>query len=105
MEARKEMAVQATDTTSFVADTWELFSWRMMSNYVSPWERERLQARIQHWSGWCATWSAPAAAHSARGDEAAAAGHGSTAATAYITARPVFHWGSVLFPQHPDPVP
>ena len=96
------MAVQATDTTSFVADTWELFSWRMMSNLVSPWERERLQARIQHWSDWCAAWSAAAAAHSARGDEAAAAGHGSTAATAYITAGLFYHWGSFLFTHDPD---
>ena len=69
------MTISTVDTSTFVGDTWEAFSWRMMSNYVSPWERERLHERIAEWSDWCSTWSQAAAEHAARGDEAAAAGN------------------------------
>ena len=86
-----------TDTSSFVDDTWEAFSWRMMSNYVSPWQREQLRDQIKDWSQWCAAWSAAAAEHVARGDEAAAAGHDLTAGQAYITAGLFYHWASFLF--------
>jgi 2,6-dihydroxypseudooxynicotine hydrolase len=91
------MTVSQIDTSTFVKDTWESFGWRMMSNYVSPWERERLQERITDWSDWCSTWSAAAAEHVARGDEAAVAKHGETAAAAYITAGLFYHWASFLF--------
>jgi 2,6-dihydroxypseudooxynicotine hydrolase len=91
------MTVSPIDTSTFVKDTWEAFSWRMMSNYVSPWERERLHERIADWSEWCSTWSEAAAGHAARGDEAAASGHGATAAAAYITAGLFYHWASFLF--------
>jgi 2,6-dihydroxypseudooxynicotine hydrolase len=91
------LAVETTDTTSFVGDSWELFSWRMMANYVSPWELSRLKAEIKDWSHWCAGWSAVAAGHTSRGDEAAASGHGNTAAAAYIAAGLFYHWGSFLF--------
>ena len=91
------MTVSTTDTSTFVKDTWEAFSWRMMSNYVSPWERERLQERITDWSDWCSAWSAAAAEHVARGDVAAAANYRETAAGAYITAGLFYHWASFLF--------
>ncbi len=91
------MTVSTTDTSTFVHDTWESFSWRMMSNYVSPWERERLQEEIKDWSQWCRAWSAAAEGHVARGDEALQAGHGETAAQAYITAGLFYHWASFLF--------
>jgi len=91
------MTVSTTDTSTFVKDTWDAFSWRMMANFVSPWERERLQERITGWDQWCSTWSEAAAAHAARGDEAAAAGHGDTAAAAYIAAGLFYHWASFLF--------
>jgi 2,6-dihydroxypseudooxynicotine hydrolase len=91
------MTVSPIDTSTFVKDTWEAFSWRMMSNCVSPWERERLHERITDWSQWCAAWSEAAAEHVARGDEAAAAGHAQTAAAAFITAGLFYHWASFLF--------
>jgi len=93
------MSVTSIDTSTFVNDTWEAFSWRMMSNYVSPWERERLQGRITDWAQWCSVWSDGAAEHVARGDQAAAAGHSQTAAAAYITAGLFYHWASFLFTQ------
>ena len=86
-----------TDRTGWVEETWDLFSWRMMSNYVSPWELAQLKAEITEWSGWCAAWSRRAAGHLIRGDEAAAAGHRETAASAYVTAGLFYHWGSFLF--------
>lgn len=90
------MAVQP-DTSSFVHDAWEAFSWRMMSNYVSPWEREKLHSEINSWSEWCSRWSARAEAHVKRGDEAAAAGHPETAGYAFVTAALFYHWASFLF--------
>jgi len=91
------MTVSSIDTSTFVSDTWEAFSWRMMSNYVSPWERDRLHERIADWSHWCSAWSEAAAEHVARGDEAFGAGHTQTAAMAYITAGLFYHWASFLF--------
>jgi dienelactone hydrolase len=91
------MSVSTTDTSTFVKDTWDSFSWRMMSNFVSPWERERLQERITDWSQWCSTWSEAAAEHAGRGDEAAAAGNVQTASEAYIRAALFYHWASFLF--------
>ncbi len=91
------MTVSMTDTSTFVHDAWEAFSWRIMSNYVSPWERERLQDEIKDWSQWCSAWSAAAAGHVARGDEALGAGHHATAGQAYVTAGLFYHWASVLF--------
>ena len=51
------------------------FTWRILSNYVTPWEFERLRGQITDYEQWCARWSAHAARHVTRGDEALAAGH------------------------------
>lgn len=91
------MAVPAIDTSTFVHDAWEAFTWRITSNYVSPWERDRLHDEIKDWSQWCSAWSAAAGEHVRRGDEAAAAGHSVTAGQAYITAGLFYHWASFLF--------
>ena len=91
------MSVTSIDTGTFVQDTWDAFKWRMMSNYVSPWEQVRLEERITEWADWCSTWSEVAAEHVARGDEAVAAGHSQTAAAAYVTGGLFYHWASFLF--------
>ena len=49
------------------------FTWRILSNYVTPWEFEQLKGQITNYEQWCATWSAHAARHVQRGDEALAA--------------------------------
>src|SRR5215510_245529 len=49
------------------------FTWRILSNYVTPWEFERLKGQITDFEQWCARWSAHAARHVTRGDEALAA--------------------------------
>lgn len=84
------------DTTTFVSDAWKLFSWRITSNHVSPWERSQLRAEIREWSGWSAAWCARAERHVERGDEAASAGRRETAASAYIRAGLFYHWASFL---------
>ncbi|MGH7904957.1 MAG: alpha/beta hydrolase family protein, partial [Candidatus Dormibacteraceae bacterium] len=84
------------DATGFVADTWELFGWRMTSNYVSAWEHAQLRDEIKEWSGWCAGWSERARRHAERGEQAAAGGRSATAASAYITAGLFYHWASFL---------
>src|SRR3984893_6672382 len=86
-----------TDTNTFLDDVWELFSWRILSNYVSPWELSQIRAEIQEWEQWCRVCSSRARRHAGRGDDAAAAGHDRTAATAYITAGLFYHWASFLF--------
>jgi 2,6-dihydroxypseudooxynicotine hydrolase len=85
------------DTATFVEDAWELFSWRILSNYVSPWELSQIKAEIQVWDQWCGVWSSWARLHVERADEAAAAGHRQTAAAAYVTAGLFYHWASFLF--------
>jgi 2,6-dihydroxypseudooxynicotine hydrolase len=86
-----------TDTSGFLEDVWELFSWRILSNYVSPWELSQIKAEIEEWDQWCGVWSSWARRHLDRGDAAAAAGHDRTAATAYVTAGLFYHWASFLF--------
>lgn len=73
------------------------FSWRILSNYVTPWEFEQLKARIDDYEQWCALWSAHAAEHETRGGEALAAGRRATAADAYLRAVLAYHWASFVF--------
>jgi pimeloyl-ACP methyl ester carboxylesterase len=78
------------------------FSWRIMSNSVSPWEFEKLKEEIDDYEQWCSKWSERAAEHVARGDDAVAAGHLVTAAEAYIRAGLFYHWASFMFTHDQD---
>ena len=73
------------------------FTWRILSNYVTPWEFERLKAQITDYEQWCSRWSAHAARHVTRGDEALAAGHTVTAGDAYLRGALAYHWASFVF--------
>jgi dipeptidyl aminopeptidase/acylaminoacyl peptidase len=73
------------------------FSWRIMSNSVSPWEFEKLKEEIEDYEQWCSKWCARATEHVARGDEASAGGHLVTAGEAYIRAGLFYHWASFMF--------
>src|SRR4029079_9528429 len=53
----------------------ERFTWRMLSQYVSPWEFERIKEKIQSWDQWCEEWSRAARKHSDIADQALAKGH------------------------------
>jgi 2,6-dihydroxypseudooxynicotine hydrolase len=73
------------------------FTWRILSNYVTPWEFERLKGQITDYEQWCSRWSAHAARHVTRGDEALAAGHTITAGDAYLRGALAYHWASFVF--------
>lgn len=73
------------------------FTWRILSNYVSPWEFEQNRSRITDYEQWCGVWSETAADHVARGDRALAAGHRLTAGDAYIRAGLCYHWANFMF--------
>jgi 2,6-dihydroxypseudooxynicotine hydrolase len=73
------------------------FTWRILSNYVSPWEFEQLREQITDYGQWCAAWCQRAEGHIARGDEALAAGHSHTAGDAYLRAGLFYHWASFMF--------
>ncbi len=73
------------------------FTWRILSNYVTPWEFGQLKAKITDYGEWCAAWSEHAAQHVARGDEALAAGHRVTAGDAYLRGTLAYHWASFVF--------
>jgi 2,6-dihydroxypseudooxynicotine hydrolase len=75
------------------------FTWRILSNYVTPWEFERLKGQITDYEQWCSRWSAHAARHVTRGDEALAAGHTVTAGDAYLRGALAYHWASFVFTQ------
>jgi dienelactone hydrolase len=75
----------------------ERFTWRMLSQYVSPWEFEELKKTIQKWDDWCAQWCKAARRHEDIADKALAAGHRVTAGDAYIRAALYYHWASFLF--------
>jgi dienelactone hydrolase len=73
------------------------FTWRILSNYVSPWEFEELRAQIDDYEHWCAAWCQRAEGHIERGDEALAAGRARTAGDAYLRAGLFYHWASFMF--------
>lgn len=73
------------------------FTWRMLSQYVSPWEFEQLRKKIQTWDQWCEEWSEAARKHTGIADKALAAGNRVTAGDAYIRAALYYHWASFLF--------
>src|SRR6266436_4965343 len=73
------------------------FTWRILSNYVTPWEFERLKGQITDYEQWCSRWSAHAARHVTRGDETLAAGHTVTAGDAYLRGALAYHWASFVF--------
>lgn len=73
------------------------FTWRILSNSVSPWEFEKLKNEITDYEQWCSKWSALAAEHESRGDAALAEGHTITAGEAYIRAGLIYHWATFMF--------
>lgn len=73
------------------------FTWRIMSNYVTPFEFDRKQRAIQDYEQWCTAWLGLAAEHEGRGDVAAAADRRATAADAYIRAGLCCHWATFMF--------
>jgi 2,6-dihydroxypseudooxynicotine hydrolase len=75
----------------------ERFTWRMLSQYVVPWEFEQLKKRIERWDQWCEEWCRAARRHADIGDEALARGHRLTAGAAYVRAALYYHWATFLF--------
>src|SRR5258708_5854401 len=73
------------------------FTWRLLSNYVTPWEFEQLRAEITDYEQWCGAGSRHAREPLARGDEALAAGHRLTAGDAYLRGALAYHWASFVF--------
>src|SRR5215469_15444907 len=73
------------------------FTWRILSNYVSPWEFEQLREQITDYEQWCAAWCERAEGHIERGDEALAAGHSQTAGDAYLRAGLSYNWAIFMF--------
>jgi len=73
------------------------FTWRILSNYVSPWEFEQLREQVTDYEQWCGAWSRQAESHLQRGDQALAAGRRLTAGDAYLRAGLFYHWGSFMF--------
>ncbi len=73
------------------------FTWRILSNYVTPFEFDRQQRTIGDYEQWCGSWLALAAEHGQRGDAAAADGRRVTAADEYVRAGLCCHWASFMF--------
>jgi pimeloyl-ACP methyl ester carboxylesterase len=73
------------------------FTWRILSNYVSPWEFEQLREQITDYEQWCEAWCRQAEGHFQRGDEALNAGRRLTAGDAYLRAGLFYHWASFMF--------
>lgn len=73
------------------------FTWRILSNYVTPWEFEQLKEAITDYGQWCQQWSRRAEGHLERGDAALAAGSRVTAGDAYLRATLFYHWASFMF--------
>jgi dienelactone hydrolase len=73
------------------------FTWRILSNYVSPWEFEQLREQITDYEQWCEAWCRQAEGHLQRGDEALKAGRHLTAGDAYLRAGLFYHWASFMF--------
>ncbi len=77
--------------------TFERFKWRFLSQYVTPWELDRLRQDIQTWDQWFERWSEAADRHIDIGDRAMAGGHDRTAGDAYVRAALFLHWATFLY--------
>jgi pimeloyl-ACP methyl ester carboxylesterase len=75
----------------------ERFTWRMLSQYVAPWDFELLRKKIQSWDEWCEAWSEAAERYRDIGEKAATEGNGRTAGAAYIRAALYYHWATFLY--------
>lgn len=82
--------------------TFQRFTSRMLSQYVTPWELERLVEEIQTWDQWCDAFSAAAQRHVDIADAALSSGHGRTAGDAYIRAALFYHWATFLYGHDQD---
>jgi 2,6-dihydroxypseudooxynicotine hydrolase len=78
------------------------FTWRILSNYVSPWEFEQLREQITDYEQWCGAWCRQAESHFERGEAALAAGRRLTAGDAYLRAALFYHWASFMFSHDQD---
>jgi 2,6-dihydroxypseudooxynicotine hydrolase len=78
------------------------FTWRILSNYVSPWEFEQLREEITGYGQWCGAWCRQAEGHIERGDQALAAGRRLAAGDAYLRAGLFYHWASFMFSHDQD---
>jgi 2,6-dihydroxypseudooxynicotine hydrolase len=78
------------------------FTWRILSNYVSPWEFEQLRGQITDYEQWCRAWCELADGHVRRGDQAAALGRRLTAGDAYVRGGLAYHWASFMFAHDQD---
>lgn len=83
----------------YVATCLRRFTWRILSNFVSPWELEQIKGEIETWDQWCPVWVRWAEDHVSRGDRAAEQGNARTAGDAYVRAGLFYHWGSFQFSQ------
>ena len=81
---------------------YERFTWRILSNYVSPWEFEQLKQEITDYEQWCGAWSAQARTHVDRADAELAAGRRLTAGDGYLRAGLLYHWASFMFSHDKD---
>ncbi len=77
--------------------TFKRFTWRMLSQQVSPWELDRLQETIQTWDQWYDAFAEVAERHFEVAERAVADGHMITAGEAYIRAALLYHWGTFLY--------
>ncbi|MGZ5383725.1 MAG: alpha/beta hydrolase family protein [Acidimicrobiia bacterium] len=82
--------------------TFERFTWRILSQFVSPWELDRLRAEIQTWDQWFDAWARAAGRHVEIADKAAEEGHVLTAGEAYIRAGLFYHWATFLYGHDPE---
>ena len=81
---------------------YRLFTWRILSNRIPPWEFEQIKNKLLSWDDWCSEWSTWAERHVKLGDDALIAGRTLTAGEAYITAGLYYHWASFLFSHDQD---
>jgi dipeptidyl aminopeptidase/acylaminoacyl peptidase len=77
--------------------TFQRFTWRMLSQYVTPWELERLTEEIHSWDQWCDAFSAVAGDHLVLAEVAFVEGNRRTAGDAYIRAALFYHWATFLY--------
>jgi len=83
-------------TDQFVEYAIRAFTWRITSNYVSPWEFEQIRGQIETWDQWLPVWSRWAEKHLGDGDAALESGRLLTAGEAYVRAALFYHWASFL---------
>jgi pimeloyl-ACP methyl ester carboxylesterase len=85
-----------------IETAYRLFTWRILSNKIPPWEFEQIKSKLEKWEDWCRAWCEVGEKFAKLGDEALASNRRLSAGESFVTAASFYHFASFLFTHDQD---